>query len=102
MASDPHFIGLLICVALSIVFPFFAFFHRTLHFIAWAKIASIVVCIFGIGWGYYSWKLRFCFMADMNYDPCRDYEIKGLLGGICVGLSFSVLVARPYVKRACR
>ena len=100
MASDPYFFGLLICVASSIVFPIFVFFHRTLHFANWAKIASIVVCILGLGWAYYSWKLRYVFIADMNYDPCRDYEIKGFLGGICVGLVFSVLIAKPYVKRA--
>jgi hypothetical protein len=102
MARDPYFIGLLICVALSIFFPIFVFFNRTLRFATWAKIASILVCIFGLGWAYYGWKLRYVFVADMNYDPCRDYEIRGLLGGICAGLVFSVLIAKPYVKRAGR
>jgi hypothetical protein len=99
MSDDPHIYYLLGVVALSIAFPIFVCFHRKLHFASWAKLASTIACIFGLGWGYYDFKVTYIFVADMNYDLCRDYGLKGLFGGICIGLVFSILVAKPYVKR---
>ena len=99
MPAHLHLMSLLVGITSSIVFPIIVCFHRTRAFAAWAKIASIVACISGLGWGFLSWKLTYCFISDLSYDFNRAYDVKGLLGGICIGLVFSVLISKPYVKR---
>ena len=99
MTSHLHLISLLVGVTLSIVFPILVCFHRKRVFATWAKIASIVACISGLGWAFFSWELTYCFISDLSYDFYRAYDVKGLLGGICIGLVFSVLISKPYVKR---
>ena len=92
-------ISLLVGVTLSIVFPILVCFHRKRVFAAWAKLASVIACICGLGWGFLGWKLSDVFISDLNYDSYRAYGLRGLLGGICIGLVFSIIVSRPYVKR---
>ena len=68
-------------------------------FAIWAKIASILACVSGLGWSFFSFKLHYAVISDLNYDFDRAYAVKGLLGGICIGIVFSILIAKPYVKR---
>jgi phosphotransferase system glucose/maltose/N-acetylglucosamine-specific IIC component len=99
MSSYHHQLSLLAVTSLSVAFPVFVCFSRKRPFATWAKIASIIAYIAGLGWGFLSWRLTDVFISDLNYDYFGAYNLKGLFGGICIGLVFSIIIARPYVRR---
>ena len=99
MSSYHHQIFLLASAGLAIAFPILVCFSRKRVFAIWAKIASIIACISGLAWAFMSLRLSDAFISDLNYDFYRAYVLKGLFGGICIGLVFCIIVARPYVKR---
>ena len=84
---------------LSIVFPIFVCLNPKLAFALWARIASVFACVFGIAWVLLSFRLSYAFISDLNYDFYGAYCLKGLFGGICIGLVFCIIVARPYAGR---
>ena len=86
---------LLVGTIFSIALPVVVWFDRKRIFVAWARITSIIACIAGLGWAFLGWLISISTMDDYS----RIEGIKGLFGGICIGLVLSIMIARPYVKR---
>ena len=99
MSSYHHQILLLAGATLSIAFPILVCFSRKRVYAIWAKITSVIACISGLVWFFLSWRLSDVFISDLNYNYYRAYALKGLFGGICIGLCFCIIVSKPYVKR---
>jgi hypothetical protein len=100
MTDSEHLILLVLGPTCSLVLVGLLFFHRNRSYAAWAKIASILALIAGSGWG----ALGFVLMYSRSYHLTRDtfyafVGLKGILGGIAIGFSLSILMARPYSKR---
>jgi hypothetical protein len=95
MSNYPAFIFFLFVATFSIALPVVVWFDRKRVFAVWARITSIIGCIAGLCWGFLGWVL-----ANSTLDDYSRVEgIKGLFGGICIGLVLSIIIARPYVKR---
>lgn len=81
-------------VGISIFVPISMFFARRRIYLVWAKIVSIVLSVFGLG----TVALDYIFWCRSM--PWRSHVIVGmahaLLGGICIGLALTILIARPY------
>jgi hypothetical protein len=84
-------------MSLSILLPILVCFHRKRVYVTWAKIASLMACIAGLGWGFLGLALSYSSIAGLDYS--RIEGIKGMLGGICIGFVLSIIIARPYEKR---
>jgi hypothetical protein len=64
---------------------------------AWAKVASIIVCIAGLGGE--SSHLLLLHWRSIHLTPQTYYElvgVRGLLFGLGAGFAVSILLARPY------
>ena len=90
-------ISLLVGITFSILLPIVVCFHRKRVYVRWAKIISIMACIAGLGWGILG--LVLWHSSIVTSDSFRLEGIKGMLGGICIGLALSVMIAKPYEKR---
>ena len=88
-------IPLLVGAIFSIALPIVVWFDRKRVFVAWARITSIIACIAGLGWAFLGWLIAIATLDDYS----RIEGIKGMLGGICIGLVLSLLISKPYVKR---
>ena len=97
MTTNLHLISLLVGIFFSIIFPIVICFHRKRVFALWARIASVIVCLAGLGWGFIGLALLHSSVIDWNYS--RQNGIKEMLGGIGVGLCLSILLSKPYEKR---
>ena len=97
MTINLHLISLLVGIVFSIVLPIVVWFDRKRIFAAWARIVSLIACIAGLGWGFIGLALIHSSVSDVDYS--RQEGIKGMLGGICIGLVLSLLISKPYVKR---
>jgi len=97
MTSHLHLISLLVGIVFSIILPIGVWFDRKRSFATWAKIISIIACMAGLGWGFIGLALLHSSVSDLDYS--RHEGIKGVLGGICIGLVLSLLISKPYVKR---
>ena len=91
MTINLHLISLLVGIVFSILLPIVTCFHRKRVYALWARLASLLACIAGLGWGFIG------LVADTDYP--RTEGIRGLLGGICIGLVVSILISKPYEKR---
>ncbi|MDB6151528.1 MAG: hypothetical protein JWQ44_2976 [Chthoniobacter sp.] len=98
MMNPIYLITLLLGIAFSILFPIVICFHRKLVFAKWSKISSMMVCIAGLGWGFLGFVLLHSAISHTHNS--RLEGIKGMLGGICIGLTVSILIAKPHEKRA--
>lgn len=73
------------------------FFHRRRNYASWAKWAAVVIAAGGFIWGGIQWVV----LHGRHLQLTRDtYYLlvghRGFVGGFVVGLSLSILVARPY------
>jgi hypothetical protein len=99
--TDSEYLALLALAPTgSLVLVGLLFFHRDRVYAAWAKIASIIAFIAGVGWG----VLGFVLMHWRSYHLTRNtyytlVGIKGVLCGIAIAFSLCILIARPYQKR---
>ena len=96
--ENAHLILLWGIVVCSIGLPISVFFSHGRIYEMWAKIISVLACVFGLGaaligfvfvyWGIsISWSMRVAF--------CLAHT---LLGGIWIGLALSIIIAKPYKK----
>ena len=97
MTNHLHLITLWVGIVFSILLPIVVWFDRKRIFTAWARIISLIACVAGLGWGFLGMALLHSSVIDWNYS--RQEGIKGMLGGICIGLVISLLISKPYVKR---
>jgi FtsH-binding integral membrane protein len=94
--QDPRFILLLLMAVGCIAAPVSVIRSRRRAFEAWAKVASVLLCIFGLAWTGLAFSL--IRMGDTAADPIGVLltHARTFLGGVCVGLVLAVLIARPY------
>ena len=100
MTDSEDLILLVLGPTCSLAFVGLLFFHRNRVYAPWAKIAAIVALIAGSGWG----ALGFVLLYWRSYHLSRDtfytlVGLKGILGGIAIGFTLSILIARPYSRR---
>jgi hypothetical protein len=100
MTHSEDLILLVLGPTCSLVLVGLLFFHRNRIYATWAKLASILALIAGSGWG----ALGLVLMDWRSYHLTRHsyytfVGLKGMLGGIAIGFTFSILIARPYTKR---
>ena len=100
MTDSGELILLLLAPTCSLVLVGLLFFHRNRVYAAWAKVASILALIAASGWG----ALGFVLMHWRSYHLTRGsyytfVGLKGMLGGIAIGFTLGILMARPYGKR---
>ena len=100
MMFDREVFELVTGAILSIAFFGLVLFHTGRSYAGWAKIASALACIAALGWaglGFYLLHPRHLHISRDTYFALL--AVKHLLGGVCIGLVFSVLLARPYRRR---
>jgi len=85
--------GMIFCIAFAAVI----IFHRRLIYKLWAKVAAIIICIAAVGWGALGLTLLHGSISSEGHFFPR-FWIQQLLGGICVLLILTILIARPYQK----
>ena len=79
-----------------VAFAMVIIFHRRLNYAPWAKVAAIITCIAAVGWGILGLVMLHHSISSVGYLPL--YWIQQLFGGICVLLTLTILIARPYKK----
>lgn len=84
-------------VILPIAFASHVFLGRSRVYAAWAKLAAIIFCLAALAWGSLDWVLlhwESFHLTRETYD--RLHGVRGLLGGVCIGIALSIWLARPY------
>jgi len=96
--KNPSLLLLLLVAVGCIALPFSVFCSRRRIFETWAKVVSILLCVFGLSWSALAFSL--IHFEDSAADPLKVAlsSVRTLLGGICIGLSLGMLIARPYKK----
>ena len=97
MTSYSDIISLLVGIVFSILLPIVTCFSRKRIYASWARIASLAACVAGLGWGVLGYVLLHSTVSVS--ESVRLEGIKGMLGGICIGLAISIMIAKPYEKR---
>ena len=71
---------------------------RRLIFETWAKVVSILLCIFGLGWTAIAFIL--VRLKDSGSGPIEVGLglTRTFIAGICIGLILAFLIARPYKR----
>jgi hypothetical protein len=64
MPDRIHFLCLLIGIGFSVTLPLVVFLHRRLDFASWARNASIIACLAGLGWRFLGFTLAHATVAD--------------------------------------
>jgi len=67
-------------------------------FETWAKAASILLCVFGLGWTTLAFSLIRMGDAASGPSGVALSHARTLLGGVCLGLILGILIARPWKK----
>ncbi len=96
--KDLRLIMLLVVAVGCITVPILLFSSRRRVFEPWAKVASILLCLLGLGWiGIAFGLLR---MGDVATGPIEVLLTRAriFLGGVCLGLTLGLMLARPYRK----
>ena len=88
----------LVIAAGCVAVPISVFWSRRRVFEPWAKVASIVICCFGLGWTALAFSLLRGHDAMSTATEVLLTRARILLGGVCLGLILGVLLARPYRK----
>ncbi|PYJ69989.1 MAG: hypothetical protein DME76_07090 [Verrucomicrobia bacterium] len=86
-------------VILPIGFVALIFFARARVYASWAKVASIIVCVAGLGGEISDFLLLR--WRTIHLTPQAYYllvGVRGALVGLAIGLAVSILLARPYRK----
>jgi hypothetical protein len=96
--QDPRLIILVVVAVGCIAVPISVIFSRRRVWEAWAKVASILVCCFGLGWAGLAFSL--IRMAGALSAPTEVLLTRAriFIGGVCLGLILGLVLARPYKK----
>ena len=96
MTNHIHFISIPVGIIACILLPIVTWFNRKRSYAAWAKIASLIACAAGLGWGF----LAFALLHSSASHSSRQAAVKNLLAGICIGIVISMWISKPYERRA--
>lgn len=88
-------------VLFPVAFTFYLFLNRRRVYAAWSRCAVIIMCLVALAAGTLSWPV----LHWQNFHLTREaYDklvgVRNLLGGICIGIMFSIWLARPYRNKA--
>jgi hypothetical protein len=82
----------------SIVVSVGMFLSRRRIYDTWAKVASVLLCVFGLVWAVIGFILPH-FTASTSWPAHIALVMsRSFLCGVCVGLLISIIIARPYKK----
>jgi|SRR5579884_1477515 hypothetical protein len=76
-----------------------AFRDRKRLYATWAKVAYVLACIAGFGWGILGLILWPPFQLARQGYFFPLLALKYMFGGMVIGFLISVLIARPYERR---
>jgi hypothetical protein len=90
------FIPLLAMAVGCLAAPVLVICSRRRVFEPWAKVASILVGVFGLIWT--GIEFAVLLLGDAAFGPLGVglSHLRTLIGGVCIGLIIAVLIARPY------
>jgi hypothetical protein len=94
----PDIIFNLVAVIGSIVLSIGMFFSRRHIFDRWAKVASVLLCIFGLSWTLLGIRLAHLEASTSGSAHIVLVMMRSFCCGVCVGLLLSILIAKPYKK----
>jgi hypothetical protein len=80
----------------SIYFAISTFFSRRRVYQAWAKVAALLVCIFGVIWGVTGLILIHWTSSISSHTQFILNSVRNPLGGVCIGLLICLIIAKPY------
>jgi hypothetical protein len=99
MSSELDILLLTAGVILPIAVAFHVFLSRSGVYAAWVKRAAIIFCVAGLAWASIDWILlrwESFHLTRRTYDTLHG--VRGLLGGVCIGIALSIWLSRPYRK----
>ena len=97
MDEQFHIFRLSVGMIVIVAFAMLIIFHRRRIYALWAKVAAIIICLASVGWGILGLTLLHgSISSEGHYFP--RFWIQQSLGGICVLLILTILIARPYQK----
>ncbi len=77
-----------------------AFLDRKLVYARWAKLAYVLACLAGFGWGILGVILWPPFQLARQSYFFLLLGLKYVFAGMIIGFLISVLIARPYERRS--
>jgi len=92
--QNPHLFLLPLVAAACIAVPIAVICSRRRLFETWAKAASILLCVFGLGWTTLAFSL--IRMGDAASGPSGVALSHART--FCLGLILGILIARPWKK----
>jgi|SRR6266850_7776669 len=96
--EDPRLILLLLVAVGCITVPVAVARSRRRVFETWARVVSVLLCVFGLGWAGLAFSL--IRLGDAASGPLGVgvRQARTLIGGVCIGLGLAILIARPYKR----
>jgi hypothetical protein len=76
-----------------------AFLNRKRRYATWAKLAYVLACVAGFGWGILGVILWPPFHLARHSYFFALFALKYVFAGMIIGLLISVLIAQPYERR---
>jgi hypothetical protein len=98
--DTPDIILLLLAGIGSIAFPIWMFSSRRRLYETWARIVSVCVCIFGLGYAVSGFILVHLEASSSGSAHIVLIMTRSFCCGVGAGLLFSIVIARPYKKVA--
>ena len=94
--QTPFLIGLLVMAVGCFVAPISVIRSRHPIFETWAKIASLLIGVFGLIWTGLEFSLLRMGDTAFGLLGVALGHVRTLIGGVCLGLIIAILIARPY------
>jgi FtsH-binding integral membrane protein len=96
--QTPAVILLIIVAVGCFAAPVSVILSRRRVFDTWAKVAAVLVGIFGLIWTVLAFSLLRMGDAASGPTGVALTHARTLAGGVCIGLIVAVLIARPYKR----
>jgi hypothetical protein len=96
--NTPDIILLSLAGVGSIAFPIWMFSSRRRLYETWARVVSVCVCIFGLGYAVSGFILAHLEASSSGSAHIVLIMMRSFCCGVGSGLLLSILIARPYKK----
>ena len=94
----PDIIFVSVAVIGSIVLSVGTFVSRRRIYDTWAKVASILLCIFGVSWALIGIRLAHLEASTSGSAHIVLIMMRSFCCGVSVGLLLCIIIAKPYKK----
>jgi hypothetical protein len=90
------FIPLVVMAAGCLAAPVLVICSRRRAYESWAKVTYILIGVFGLIWT--GLESAVLLLGDAAFGPIGVAlsHVRTLIGGVCIGLTIAVVIARPY------